>query len=304
MPFIFRAGVWKPRTNPNSFRGAGAKALEWLREVKQTLGLPVATEVATPGHVTAALDAGIDYLWIGARTSANPIAVQDLADLLKGSRIKGVLVKNPMHNDVNLWLGNIERFEQAGVPVMAVHRGCNHKPCWAMAHALRQARPDLPLIIDPSHMSGNASQIGPLLTQAAELNYDGSMVEVHCCPEQALSDADQQITPNTYRGFIGVLSGFYLGFSESEQGLSWLRAEIDEADDLLWQTIADRMDISRRIGTWKQAHGVAPLQSERYKQIVAKRIEWAKQNGLPQDFVEKLFDIIHAESLRQQQPRH
>ena len=302
LPFVFRAGVWKPRTSPHSFQGAGSKALDWLREVQQ-MGIPVATEVATPKHIDAASQAQIDYLWIGARTSANPIAMQELADALKQQtfRPKAVLIKNPVQNDAQLWIGNIERFEQTGIPVMAVHRGCGHKPCWSMAHALRQARPDIPLIIDPSHMGGEAEQILPLLNKAAELGYNGTMTEVHHCPEEARSDAKQQITPNTYRGFIEVLSRFYREQSEPENDLNWLRAEIDEADDLLWQTIAERMDISRRIGAWKQANGVAPLQPERFRQIVEKRIEWAQEQGLPKDFVEKLFDIIHAESLRQQQ---
>ena len=315
MPFVFRAGVWKPRTNPKSFQGAGEKALEWLQEVQQT-GIPVATEVATPEHIEVALQAHIDYLWIGARTSANPIAMQELADALKANSQKpqGVLIKNPMHNDADLWLGNIERFESAGVPVAAVHRGCGHQPCWAMAHALRKARPDIPLLIDPSHMSGNADKVQALLAKAGELNYDGTMIEVHCCPEQALSDAKQQIAPDRYRDIYETFTRQIRDDNETildntrdsyETGseLNWLRAEIDEADDLLWQTIAERMDISRRIGAWKQANGVTPLQPERFRRIVEKRLQWAQEQGLPKEFVEKLFDIIHAESLRRQQPR-
>ncbi len=304
MPFIFRAGVWKPRTSPHSFQGAGDKALDWLREVQQ-MGIPVATEVATPKHIDAASQAQIDYLWIGARTSANPIAIQELADAFKQQsfRPKAILIKNPVQNDAQLWIGNIERLEQTGIPVMAVHRGCSHKPCWAMAHALRQARPDIPLIIDPSHMGGKAEQILPLLNKAAELGYNGTMVEVHHCPDEARSDAKQQITPNAYRGILETILDYTRDNFETESGLNWLRAEIDEADDLLWQTIAERMDISRRIGDWKQAHGVAPLQPERYKQIVEKRLQWAQEQGLPKDFVEQLFEIIHAESLRIQKQK-
>ena len=172
------------------------------------MGIPVATEVATSEHIEAAMNAHIDYLWIGARTSANPIVMQELANALKSNSQKprGVLIKNPMHNDSQLWLGNIERFESACIPVAAIHRGCGHKPCWAMAHELRKARPDIPLLIDPSHMSGNADKVQALIAKAGELNYDGTMIEVHCCPEKALSDAEQQIAPLTYRDIYETLT--------------------------------------------------------------------------------------------------
>ena len=200
MPFIFRAGVWKPRTSPHTFQGVGEEALEWLREVKERFGLEVATEVATPEHVEAALRAGIDYLWIGARSSATPIVVQSLADSMGDLRseisdLKGIFIKNPVNEDAALWLGNIERLEKTGVPVMAVHRGCGHKPCWAMAHKVRLARPDIPMLLDPSHMSGDAALVPALMQKIDELGLDGAMVEVHCHPEQALSDAKQQISP-------------------------------------------------------------------------------------------------------------
>jgi chorismate mutase len=307
--FIFRAGIWKPRTSPNTFQGVGAEGLEWLKEVRETYGLPVATEVATPEHVEAALKAGIDYLWLGARTSANPIAVQELANTINAAsqKPKGVLVKNPVQEDAQLWLGNIERIEKTGVPVLAVHRGCNHQPCWKMAHTLRFSRPDIPLLIDPSHMSGNADKIAELLTKSEELQYNGWMVEVHCCPAQALSDKNQQITPENFRDIYETLSRQSRDNHESatqnrDTTLNWFRAEIDEADDQLWQTIAERMDISRRIGAYKHQHNITPLQPERFRQIVEKRIAWAKENQLPQEFVEQLFDLIHAESLRVQKP--
>lgn len=314
--FIFRAGIWKPRTSPNTFQGVGAEGLEWLKEVRETYGLPVATEVATPEHVEAALKAGVEYLWLGARTSANPITVQELANAINASsqKPKAVLIKNPVQEDAQLWLGNIERLERTGVPVIAVHRGCNHQPCWKMAHILRSTRPDIPLLTDPSHMSGNADKIAELLGKSAELQYDGWMVEVHCCPEEALSDAKQQITPKEFRDCLdSIVSRLSLvslisdnnganepnNFSE----LNWFRAEIDEADDKLWQTIAERMDICRRIGAYKHQHNITPLQPERFRQIVEKRIAWAKDNQLPQEFVEQLFDLIHAESLRVQNPK-
>ena len=202
--FIFRAGVWKPRTSPYTFQGVGEEGLAWLKEVKERFGVPVATEVATPEHVEKALAAGIDYLWIGARTSASPIAVAAIAESLKDGanrlqnaslQVKGVLIKNPVNADAALWLGNIERLEKTGVPVIAVHRGCNHQPCWKMAHEVRLVRPDIPMLLDPSHMSGDAAQVPTLMGKIEELGLNGAMIEVHCDPEHALSDKKQQITP-------------------------------------------------------------------------------------------------------------
>jgi len=290
--FIFRAGVWKPRTRPDTFQGVGAPALEWLREVKDTFGMEIATEVATPEHVEAALKAGIDYLWIGARTSANPLAVQAIADSILDFRfkifdLKGIFIKNPVNADAELWLGNIARLEKAGVPVMAIHRGCNHQPCWSMAHKVRTARPDIPMLLDPSHMSGDAAQVPGLLKKVAELGLDGAMIEVHAHPEQALSDRKQQIRPDE----IGDWRLEIEDLKDTE--LNWLRAEIDELDERLWDTIAARMDVSRRIGEWKKEHGVAPLQPERYKEIVDR----IKDKG---DFALRIWEIIHEESLKQQ----
>ena len=290
--FIFRAGVWKPRTRPDTFQGVGAPALEWLREVKDTFGMEIATEVATPEHVEAALKAGIDYLWIGARTSANPLAVQAIADSILDLRfkifdLKGIFIKNPVNADAELWLGNIARLEKAGVPVMAIHRGCNHQPCWSMAHKVRTARPDIPMLLDPSHMSGDAEQVPGLLKKVAELGLDGAMIEVHAHPEQALSDRKQQIRPDE----IGDWRLEIEDLKDTE--LNWLRAEIDELDERLWDTIAARMDVSRRIGEWKKEHGVAPLQPERYKEIVDR----IKDKG---DFALRIWEIIHEESLKQQ----
>ena len=320
--FIFRAGVWKPRTSPSSFQGAGTEALQWLQEVKQQFGMEIATEVATPAHVTEALQAGIDYLWIGARTSANPIAVQEIVDALqdgqsptgrsetyrtaqtptgrsetyRGGQLKGIFIKNPVNEDAALWLGNIERLEQTGIPVMAIHRGCAHKPCWAMAHYIRTQRPDIPILLDPSHMSGDATKIPALMKKIDELQLDGTMIEVHHNPQEALSDARQQIKPEEI-GKFSVVSGQR---SVENQELNWLRAEIDELDDQLWETIAQRMEVSERIGEWKKAHGVQALQPQRYEEIVKQRKEWAEQKGLSEELVQNLFDAIHQESLKKQ----
>ncbi len=335
---IFRAGVWKPRTNPNTFQGIGNKALEWLAEVKQTYGLPIATEVATAEHVEAAMQAGIDYLWIGARTSANPIAVsaiaEKIADRLRMTEqrpltlteqrpltlteqrpaapdrtktelpLKGILIKNPVNKDAALWLGNIERLEKTGVNVYAVHRGCGHEPCWSMAHQVRLARPDIPMLLDPSHMSGDAAQVPVLMEKIAELGLDGAMIEVHNHPAEALSDAKQQITPEELSAALTEDRPAAPDRTKTANAdrleLNWLRAEIDELDEHLWDTIAARMEVSQRIGAWKKAHGVAPLQPERYQTIVERINELTNERGLPTDFALRLYDLIHEESLRQQ----
>lgn len=314
IPLIYRAGAWKPRTSPHTFQGVGEEGLVWLQEVKQRLGLPVATEVATPEHVTKALEAGMDYLWIGARSSANPLAVQAIADAivdwkLVNGNFKGILIKNPVNADAGLWIGNIERLEKTGVPVIAVHRGCNHQPCWAMAHQVRLARPDIPMLLDPSHMSGEAVKVPELMKKIEELGLDGAMVEVHCDPKYALSDNAQQLTPNQVGHTLNpILSRLCLvslnSPSDGSEELNWLRAEIDELDERLWDTIAARMEVSERIGKWKKAHGVAPLQPERYQQIVEKlkiKSEELKNKSLSTDFMLHIWELIHKESLRKQE---
>ena len=314
IPFIYRAGAWKPRTSPHTFQGVGEEGLVWLQEVKQRLGLPVATEVATPEHVTKALEAGMDYLWIGARSSANPLAVQAIADAivdweLVNGNFRGSLIKNPVNADAGLWIGNIERLEKTGVPVIAVHRGCNHQPCWAMAHQVRLARPDIPMLLDPSHMSGEAVKVPELMKKIEELGLDGAMVEVHCDPKYALSDNAQQLTPiqvgHTLNPILSRLCLVSLNSpSDSSEELNWLRAEIDELDERLWDTIAARMEVSERIGKWKKAHGVAPLQPDRYQQIVEKlkiKSEELKNKSLSTDFMLHIWELIHKESLRKQE---
>ena len=317
--FIFRAGVWKARTSPHTYQGAGEEALEWLAEVKRTLGLDVATEVASAEHVEAALKAGIDYLWIGARTSANPIAVQEIADAIDRFAVRsetatavrpaspvGLLIKNPVNADAALWIGNIERLEKTGVPVMAIHRGCNHQPCWSMAHQVRLARPDIPMLLDPSHMSGDATKVPALMEKIGELRLDGAMIEVHCNPQEALSDNAQQITPSFLRDTLDpILSRLCLASlicpSDGQEELHWLRAEIDELDERLWDTIAARMDVSKRIGEWKKAHGVAPLQPERYQEL-RERIQHTDRfaDKAQTEFALRLYDMIHEQSLKQQ----
>jgi len=303
--YIFRAGIWKPRTSPDTFQGIGVQGLQWLQRVKTDCHLAVATEVATPEQVNLATQAGVDYLWIGARTAANPMAVQAIADEitglagLAGLAIKGILIKNPVNEDAALWLGNIERLEHTGLPVMVIHRGCNHRPCWAMAHQLMQQRPDLTLLMDPSHLSGQASAIQQLCLKAQGLGYQGWMIEAHISPEQALSDAQQQISPAQLEKIIGLIDSADAANLETME-LDWLRAMIDEVDDDLWQALAKRMAISRQIGVWKKEHQMSALQPERFQQILQHRIEWGKQHNLDTQTIEQIMDAIHHQSLRAQ----
>lgn len=213
--------------------------------------------------------------------------------------LRAVLVKNPVNEDANLWIGDIERIEHTGVATMAIHRGCGHRPCWAMAHTLRKQRHDIPLLLDPSHLGGSAEKIAPLMRYAQNLGFDGAMIETHPNPEEALSDAKQQITP---RRLKSITDTFPMPYSLCEHTeLNWLRAEIDEIDDLLWATIARRMEVSQRIGDWKKAHAMPALQQGRFTEILQQRIEWAAENGLSAEMVENIFHEIHRESLRKQE---
>ena len=295
---IFRAGVWKPRTRPDTFQGVGDEGLLWLSRVKKELHVPVATEVVTAEQVTKALEAGIDYLWIGARTSANPVAVQSIAERLQvtGDGLRGILIKNPVNADAALWLGNIERLEATGVPVTAVHRGCSHQPYWEMAHQVRVARPDIPMLLDPSHMSGDAELVPSFSRVAAELEYDGLMVEVHPHPEQALSDAQQQITPAVFADIRRAPIDTY----STPLELRWLRKMIDEVDDRLWTDIAQRMAVSQRIGAFKKSHQMEVVQPTRFNEIMTKRLAWAERHGLSKEAVQAILETIHQESIRVQ----
>ena len=295
---IFRAGVWKPRTRPDTFQGVGDEGLLWLSRVKNELHVPVATEVVTAEQVTKALEAGIDYLWIGARTSANPIVVQSIVERLRvtGDGLRGILIKNPVNADAALWLGNIERLEATGVPVTAVHRGCSHQPYWEMAHQVRVARPDIPMLLDPSHMSGDAELVPSLSRVAAELEYDGLMVEVHPHPEQALSDAQQQITPAVFADIRRAPLETY----STPLELRWLRKMIDEVDDRLWTDIAQRMAVSQRIGAFKKSHQMEVVQPTRFNEIMTKRLTWAERHGLSKEAVQAILETIHQESIRVQ----
>lgn len=303
---IFRAGVWKPRTKPGGFEGVGAPALEWLAHVKALTGMRTATEVATTAHVEAALRAGIDLLWIGARTSANPFAVQQIADALAGTDAP-VLVKNPLSPDLELWIGAIERLSGAGLRrLAAVHRGFGtseatlyrNPPGWSVAIELRRRMPGLPLICDPSHIAGRRELVAPLCRQAMDLGFDGLMVEVHPVPAQAWSDSAQQLTPEA---FAGVLEGLTVrDRNPQDESLAALRTEIDRADDELLAVLARRMEIARRIGRYKRLHAMPVLQPDRYGELLTRRAAEAVRLHMEPAFIRTLLRAVHEESVRQQ----
>ncbi len=303
---IFRAGVWKPRTKPGGFEGMGSAALLWLKRVKEETGMLVATEVATAKHVEECLGAGIDILWVGARTSANPFAVQEIADTLKGVDIP-VLVKNPVNPDLELWIGALERLNGAGLRrLAAIHRGFSsyekklyrNQPQWQIPIELRRRVPELPLLCDPSHIGGKRELIAPLAQQAMDLGFDGLIVESHCTPDAAWSDAAQQITPDVLEYILNLL--VVRDAAQSTENLTQLRKGIDECDNALIETLAKRMRISREIGLFKKEHSLTILQRDRYDEIIAKRCAQGTQCGMGTEFMRKIFEAIHEESINQQ----
>ena len=303
---MFRAGAWKPRTKPGCFEGHGEPALVWLKEVKEKTGMQVATEVATPKHVELALKYGIDILWIGARTTANPFAMQALADSLRGVDVP-VLVKNPVNPDIELWIGALERLNQAGVNRLgAVHRGFSsfgekiyrNMPMWQIPIELHRRIPQLPLICDPSHISGRRELIAPLCQQAMDLGFDGLIVESHCSPDEAWSDASQQVTPDVLDYILSLL--VIRDERATTEGISQLRRQIDEVDNQLMELLARRMRICREIGEYKKEHNMTILQAVRYNEILEKRGAQGSLMGMAPEFIAKVFENVHEESVRQQ----
>lgn len=302
----FRAGAWKPRTKPGGFEGNGEKALPWLKEVKEETGMLVATEVAKPEHVELCLKYGIDMLWIGARTSANPFAMQDLADSLRGVDIP-VFVKNPVNPDLELWIGAMERINQAGVKrIAAIHRGFSsvdkkiyrNLPGWQIPIELHRRIPNLPIICDPSHIGGRRDLIAPLCQQAMDLGFDGLIVESHCDPDNAWSDAKQQVTPDVLDYILSLL--VVRDEHTTTEGIRLLRSQIDEIDNQLMNLLAKRMRICREIGTYKKEHNMTVLQANRYNEILEKRGAQGSLIGLSPQSVAHIFEEIHQESVRQQ----
>ena len=303
---IFRAGIWKPRTKPGGFEGVGVIGLEWLKEVKKETGMYVATEVANRDHVQAALAAGVDILWIGARTSANPFAMQALADSLKGVDVP-VFVKNPVNPDLELWIGAMERINQAGIKKLgAIHRGFSsydkkiyrNSPMWQIPIELHRRIPDLPIICDPSHIGGRRELIAPLCQQAMDLGFDGLIVESHCNPDCAWSDAKQQVTPDVLDYILSLL--VVRSETQTTEGITQLRHQIDDLDNQLMDLLSKRMRVCREIGQYKKEHNMTILQAARYNEILEKRGAQGSLCGMAPEFVAKVFELIHEESVRQQ----
>ena len=304
---VFRAGIWKPRTMPGGFEGVGDQGLQWLRRVHDEIGMAVATEVATVDHVRAALDAGINILWVGARTSANPFAMQDIADALNGHDEVTVLVKNPLNPDLSLWLGALQRIRNAGITrLCAVHRGFSsagshlyrNDPQWHIPFELRRLVPGMTILCDPSHIGGKREFVAPLSQLALDMGFDGLMIESHCAPDQALSDSAQQVTPEELKTILDrlvVRSG-----APIEDELSLLRQQIDDCDHELLDVLARRMSVSREIGRFKKAHNLRVVQPTRYQEVIKARLSEGQSLGLDEEFTQRVMQAIHEESVRQQ----
>lgn len=309
---VLRAGVWKPRTNPDSFQGVGEVALNWLEEAKALTSLPVATEVASSHHAQLALEHNIDMLWIGARTTVNPFLVQEIASTVANSKVT-ILIKNPMHPDIELWCGAVARFEKAGIPrerIILVHRGFStsaqwrfrNDPMWHLALDMKQRNPDLRMICDPSHISGKRELISEVAQIAANLNYDGLIIESHCSPECALSDAQQQITPKELKELLSSICwrGEVSADKEYMQSLDRFRSEIDQIDSEIFELLSRRMKISDAIGEIKRCNDVIILQSQRWSEIVERVLSRKAELGLSEEFLRAILKAIHVESIEHQ----
>ncbi|MAS30218.1 MAG: 3-deoxy-7-phosphoheptulonate synthase [Flavobacteriaceae bacterium] len=308
---IFRAGIWKPRTRPGMFEGVGAIGLKWLQKVKEHTGLLTAVEVANSSHVKLAIEHGIDVLWIGARSTVSPFIVQEIADSLQGTD-KIVLVKNPVNPDLSLWLGGIERLYSANIKKLGViHRGFStyekskyrNNPEWQIAIELQSKFPDLPLICDPSHIAGRRDLIFNLSQRALDLNYDGLMIETHCDPDNAWSDAAQQVTPSSLVDIMKDLKirEMTIDKEEYKNQLDGFRQKIDNSDQLLLEILGKRMDVAEKIGLLKKSNNVAVLQNKRWNEILGKMIIDGESHGLSEEFILKIFKAIHQESINHQQ---
>lgn len=303
---IFRAGIWKPRTKPGGFEGVGSVGLTWLQEVKKETGMLVATEVANKQHVEEALNAGVDVLWIGARTSANPFAMQEIADSLVGADVP-VLVKNPVNPDLELWIGAMQRIYNAGIrQIGAIHRGFSaygkhlyrNMPQWHIPIELRRRMPELTLICDPSHIGGKRELVAPLSQQAMDMGFDGLVVESHCDPDSAWSDKSQQVTPEVLNFILNML--VVRDTTQTTESLSLLRQQIDQIDNDLLEALSKRMRISREIGQYKKEHSMPVVQTGRYDDILNSRAAAAEELGMNGDFMKTVYQAIHEESVRQQ----
>jgi chorismate mutase len=307
---LFRSGIWKPRTRPNAFEGKGEEALSWLQDVKKEFGFKLTVEVANAKHTELALKYGIDVLWVGARTTVNPFSVQEIADALQGVDIP-VLVKNPIHADLQLWIGAIERIHHAGIQkIAAIHRGFHfygktkyrNKPLWQIPIELRTQFPDLPIICDPSHICGTRELIPSVSQKALDLGMDGLMIEAHYDPSKALSDAKQQVTPAQLAEITDhlVIRRTSCEDQQFRNKLEELRKIIDEIDDELMNVLKKRIQIIEEIGKYKKEHNITIFQLERWQEILRTRGRWADNMGLSRQHIERLCQLLHEESIRVQ----
>lgn len=308
---VYRAGIWKPRTHPGSFEGVGSDGLRWLQKAKKEYGLKIATEVAGEKHVFECLKFGVDLVWLGARTTANPFLVQEIADALKDTDIP-VLVKNPVNPDLDLWIGALERLNRAGIKKLGViHRGFStfekikyrNDPQWQVAIELRSRYPQLPFFVDPSHMAGSREYIREISQRSLDLGFEGLMIESHCDPSAALSDAKQQLTPAQLSDLLYNQITVRDADSEAKEwkeNIDQLRAKIDIIDENLLYALGSRMKISRQIGEYKKSNNIAILQTSRWDAVLAKVVEKGKEYDLPQKFIEDVFNAIHETSVEVQ----
>ena len=303
---IFRAGIWKPRTKPGGFEGIDEEGLVWLERVQKETGMLVATEVATRQHVEAALKHGVDVLWIGARTSANPFAMQEIADTLKGVDVP-VLVKNPVNPDLELWIGAMQRLHNAGITrIGAIHRGFSaygkhlyrNMPQWHIPIELRRRLPNMTIFCDPSHIGGKRELVAPLSQQAMDLGFDGLIIESHCDPDCAWSDKSQQVNPEVLNFILNTL--VVRDTTQTTESLTLLRQQIDQIDGEIIEALAKRMRVSREIGQYKKEHSMPVLQTGRYDDVLNTRARNAEEMGMSGDFMKTVYQAIHEESVRQQ----
>jgi len=307
---VYRAGIWKPRTRPGSFEGLGVVALPWLQKLKEETHLLMAAEVANIYHIKEALRHGVDILWIGARTTANPFMVQELADYLSGKDVT-VFIKNPINPDLALWVGALERMNKAGIKKLAaIHRGFSqyesypyrNKPQWQIPIELKQRFPELPVIVDPSHISGRRDLIKDLCQKAADLDFDGLFIESHIDPEHALSDKDQQVTPDALQEILDSLvwRDPDVKNRKTQLSLEGLRVEIDQLDDEVMRIFDARMKVVEKIGSLKKENKITILQTERWTDIMKNRLQFANKKGMSEEFIKNVFKAIHQESINRQ----
>ena len=305
---IFRGGIWKPRTSPGGFEGIGEIGLPWLKKVKEETGMLVSTEVATKAHVELALEADVDMVWIGARTSANPFAVQEVADAIKNSgKDVAVLVKNPVNPDLELWIGAMQRIYNAGVRRLgAIHRGFStygkhlyrNMPQWRIPIELQRRYPKLPIFCDPSHISGKRELIASVSQQALDMNFAGLIIESHCDPDAAWSDKNQQVSPEVLNIILNTL--VLRDESSTTENLALLRRQIDRINDELLELLARRMRVTCEIGQYKKEHHMPVIQQNRYNDLMEQLVKNGEQMGMSEDFIRTILAAIHEESVRQQ----